>query len=132
MVIGLWQSQSWWCLRAARPAYPQERLAFMLEDAQVSVLLTQAQLVELPQHGRSCAHRLENVSAASAHIAQSQENPISGVIAENLAYVIYTSGSTGKPKGATNTEDSATVALDAGRLWINSSRQCFTEDALQL
>jgi len=33
------------------PAYPQERLAFMLEDAQVSVLLTQAQLVELPQHG---------------------------------------------------------------------------------
>jgi len=50
MVIGLWQSQSWWCLRAATRV-SAKRLAFMLEDAQVSVLLTQAQLVELPQHG---------------------------------------------------------------------------------
>jgi amino acid adenylation domain-containing protein len=88
------------------PAYPQERLAFMLEDAQVSVLLTQAQLVELPQHGAMvvCLDTdWKMLAQASAHIAQSQENPISGVIAENLAYVIYTSGSTGKPKGAMNT-----------------------------
>ncbi len=79
------------------PAYPQERLAFMLNDAQVSVLLTQRQLVKtLPQHGASVVcldtnwlvNRPENL-----------DNPVSRVTDENLAYVIYTSGSTGKPKG---------------------------------
>jgi len=57
----------------------------MLEDAQVSVLLTQAQLVELPQRGYGRVDTdWKMLAQASAHIAQSQENPISGVIAENL------------------------------------------------
>ncbi|MBW4546344.1 MAG: amino acid adenylation domain-containing protein [Symplocastrum torsivum CPER-KK1] len=79
------------------PAYPLERLAFMLEDASVSVLLTQARLVEsLPQHQVP----LVCLDGDWEVIAQySEENPFSGATPKNLAYVIYTSGSTGKPKG---------------------------------
>src|SRR5919199_263585 len=79
------------------PAYPQERLAFMLEDSQVPILLTQQRLVDrLPSHQ---AHVVCLDSDWEAIAQQSQENPKSAVTAENLAYVIYTSGSTGKPKG---------------------------------
>jgi amino acid adenylation domain-containing protein len=75
------------------PAYPAARLAFMLEDAQVPVLLTQSSLKEwLPETTASvvCLDALSQLST---------ENPSSGISPENLAYVIYTSGSTGKPKG---------------------------------
>jgi amino acid adenylation domain-containing protein len=74
------------------PSYPKERLAFMLADAEVPILLTQEKLVEnLPEHqAQIVCLETENFS---------KENPISEVTPENLAYVIYTSGSTGKPKG---------------------------------
>jgi len=79
------------------PSYPKERLAFMLEDAQVSVLLTHEHLLNsLPEHKAKvvCLNSdLENI----AH--ENVENPNSMTTPENLAYVIYTSGSTGKPKG---------------------------------
>lgn len=78
------------------PAYPQDRLAFMIEDSGVSVLLTQRPLCDqLPPH----AARVVCVDDESALASQSSENPDSGVRPDNLAYVIYTSGSTGKPKG---------------------------------
>jgi amino acid adenylation domain-containing protein/non-ribosomal peptide synthase protein (TIGR01720 family) len=79
------------------PAYPQERLAFMLADANVSILLTQQHLLDLlPQTSAStiCLDRdWEKIPRHSNH------NPNSTVRSENLAYVIYTSGSTGQPKG---------------------------------
>jgi len=79
------------------PAYPQERLAFMLEDSQVPVLLTQQRLVEkLPEH-QACILCLDTDWELIAQ--ESKENPLSGVRAENLVYTIYTSGSTGTPKG---------------------------------
>ncbi|TFI50883.1 amino acid adenylation domain-containing protein [Mastigocladus laminosus UU774] len=79
------------------PEYPQERLSFILEDAQVSVLLSQHHLVEkLPQ----CQAQLISLDTNWELISQlSQENPITDIQANNLAYVIYTSGSTGQPKG---------------------------------
>jgi amino acid adenylation domain-containing protein len=80
-------------------SYPEERIAFMLENAQVRVLLTQRQLIEsLPLHQASliCLDTDWQVIAR-----QSEENPAIGVTPDNLAYVIYTSGSTGKPKGVT-------------------------------
>ncbi len=80
------------------PAYPLERLAFMLEDASVSVLLTQERLVAggLPEHGA----KVVCLDSGWQSIAQSeQENPSPKATADDLAYVIYTSGSTGKPKG---------------------------------
>jgi amino acid adenylation domain-containing protein/non-ribosomal peptide synthase protein (TIGR01720 family) len=79
------------------PSYPQERLAFMLKDAQVSVLLTQQQLVEkLPEHQA----RLVCLDTEWEAIArQSKEKPLAEMTPDHLAYVIYTSGSTGEPKG---------------------------------
>lgn len=79
------------------PSYPQERLAFMLEDAQVSVLLTQQKLVAgLPEYG---AHRFCLDTDWKVLAQESEEKPVSSVTTDNLAYTIYTSGSTGKPKG---------------------------------
>ncbi|MFN6566172.1 non-ribosomal peptide synthetase, partial [Dendronalium sp. ChiSLP03b] len=79
------------------PAYPQQRLAFMLSDADVSVVLTRQQLIKrLPEHQA----QVVCLDTDWDTIAQeSLENPFSNVTADNLAYVIYTSGSTGKPKG---------------------------------
>ena len=79
------------------PEYPIDRLRFMLEDAQVSVLLTQQRLVEqLPQHQA----QLVCLDTDGPLISQfSQDNAIATAQATNLAYVIYTSGSTGQPKG---------------------------------
>ncbi len=83
------------------PTYPQERLAFMLRDAQVPVLLTQDRLAaSLPEHG---AHVL-CLDTGWANIDRERSvAPGCEVTADNLAYVIYTSGSTGTPKGAMNT-----------------------------
>jgi amino acid adenylation domain-containing protein len=80
------------------PAYPRERLSFMMKDAQAHVLLTQGQLAaDLPAHSAKviCLDKDWNSFASL-----STENPRSGAGPENLVYVIYTSGSTGQPKGA--------------------------------
>jgi len=79
------------------PTYPTERLAFMLEDAQVPVLLTQSSLTEkLPKTKAQVVCMDIEAEMLSQY---DEKNLISGVVPENLAYVIYTSGSTGKPKG---------------------------------
>jgi amino acid adenylation domain-containing protein len=79
------------------PAYPKERLAFMLKDAQAPVLLTQERLVAgLPEHD---AKVICLDSGCGTFSCESGENPGSLTLPQNLAYVIYTSGSTGQPKG---------------------------------
>lgn len=79
------------------PVYPLERLAFMLEDSQVKVLLTQEKLVKkLPEHHAQVICLDTDWSRISQ---ESTENLMSKVQPDNLAYVIYTSGSTGTPKG---------------------------------
>jgi amino acid adenylation domain-containing protein len=79
------------------PEHPSARLAFMVEDAQIPIILTQRPLVEgLPQ----TAARMLCLDADWDEIAlASDENPANETTADNLAYVIYTSGSTGQPKG---------------------------------
>ncbi|HEX8472999.1 MAG TPA: amino acid adenylation domain-containing protein [Pyrinomonadaceae bacterium] len=84
------------------PMHPPERLAFMLEDAQAHVLLTETHLLEnLPAHATQGVVCLDKGWQASA--SESAENLTGAATDEatsdNLAYVIYTSGSTGKPKG---------------------------------
>ncbi len=79
------------------PEYPTERLLLILEDTQISVLLTQKHLVEqLPKHQATQVF-LEQIW--SEIVGNNQDNPTSGVTPTHLANVIYTSGSTGKPKG---------------------------------
>lgn len=79
------------------PSYPQERLAFMLEDSQVPVLLTQEKLkAKLPEANTQilCLDSDWEIISKTG-----KENPNNGVMPNNLAYVSYTSGSTGQPKG---------------------------------
>jgi amino acid adenylation domain-containing protein len=79
------------------PAYPEERLAFMMEDAEAQVALTQRQLLrELPQYQPQVVC-LEEMWKETAKYGE--ENLGKTARPNNLAYVIYTSGSTGKPKG---------------------------------
>ncbi|MBW4428107.1 MAG: amino acid adenylation domain-containing protein [Nostoc desertorum CM1-VF14] len=79
------------------PDYPQERLHFMIEDSQISLLLTQSPLLKkLP---KTQTHTLLLDELWPKIAAYSQENLTGIVQARNLASVIYTSGSTGKPKG---------------------------------
>ncbi|MBW4692921.1 MAG: amino acid adenylation domain-containing protein [Lyngbya sp. HA4199-MV5] len=79
------------------PTYPAERLAFILDDTQVPVILTQAHLVNsLP----ACAAQAICLDSDWEALSRNtSENPTGRAIASNLMYVIYTSGSTGKPKG---------------------------------
>ena len=79
------------------PHYPMERLAYMLEEIQTPVLLTQQRLLNgLPQHQADVVCLDTDWQAI---VQESVENPLSEVTADNLAYVIFTSGSTGMPKG---------------------------------
>jgi amino acid adenylation domain-containing protein len=79
------------------PSLPQERLNFILEDAQVSVMLTQEKLLK---HFEEFSQPIICLDKDWAAITQhSQANPTNCVTSQNLAYVLYTSGTTGKPKG---------------------------------
>ncbi|MCG3209093.1 MAG: D-alanine--poly(phosphoribitol) ligase subunit 1 [Anaerolineae bacterium] len=79
------------------PAYPAERLAYMLADSGAPVLLAQARLTAgLPEHQARVVCLDSDWPAISAESRQPVE-PLARP--ENLAYVIYTSGSTGRPKG---------------------------------
>ncbi|GAX43744.1 amino acid adenylation domain protein [Tolypothrix sp. NIES-4075] len=100
------------------PAYPQERLAYILNDTQASILLTQEKLLaKLPEFPGTtiCLD-----SDWGVIIQQSKENPLGSVNPEHLAYTIYTSGSTGKPKGVMISHrslmDLATVATKEYRI----------------
>ena len=86
------------------PAYPKQRLASMLEDAQPTILVIQQHLIErLPAHERVvCLDTNWQVIAQ-----ESEENSVNGGNSENLAYMLYTSGSTGKPKGVLATHRAA-------------------------
>ncbi|WP_256875332.1 non-ribosomal peptide synthetase [Nostoc sp. C052] len=79
------------------PSYPSERLNFMLEDAQVSVLLTHERWLERLKNSNSQIICLDkDWEIISQEI---EDNLTSKVTVDHLTYVIYTSGSTGKPKG---------------------------------
>jgi non-ribosomal peptide synthetase component F len=79
------------------PSYPAARLAFMLQDAGVSVLLSEPGVGDAlpPYHGPTVW--LEPAAALLA--CQATTNPTRVSQPENTVYVMYTSGSTGEPKG---------------------------------
>ncbi len=79
------------------PAYPKERLALMIEDSAVSMIITEENLLAALPENSSQKICLQRDGAAIAK--KSKKNPPQRAAMENLAYVIYTSGSTGKPKG---------------------------------
>jgi amino acid adenylation domain-containing protein len=80
------------------PAYPAERLDFMLTDAQARVLLTQTSVKDVGS-ASPCLGSVVDLVADWPLIAQAHSDTLVAASADNLAYVIYTSGSTGAPKG---------------------------------
>ena len=78
------------------PAYPNERLSFMLEDSGVDLLLTDSKLTaQVP-----CPHGIKSVYLDQQMMGSySTDTPDVEFHQQQLAYLIYTSGSTGKPKG---------------------------------
>jgi amino acid adenylation domain-containing protein len=92
------------------PAYPAERLAFMLEDANVGVVLTRQNLAaSLPKTNARiiCIDAIEDAPVVS---------PARRACPQDLAYVIYTSGSTGKPKGVQVTHQAVVnLLVSAGK-----------------
>ncbi len=97
------------------PNYPTERLAFMIEDAELKVLLTQESWRE--RLGSTTVDAVIEISRTGIPACQEswrQEptaNPQVQVTPGNLAYVIYTSGSTGRPKGVAIEHRSAVTLL---------------------
>ena len=79
------------------PDYPPERLAFVLQDSQMALLLTRKSLLDrLPEVHPQVVCLDTDWQAISQ---QSSANPKSWGTSQHVAYVIYTSGSTGQPKG---------------------------------
>jgi len=77
------------------PSYPEERLAYMIDDSGIELLLTQQ-----PLRGRLPVPQNVRVLWVDANLdGYSAANPTVAISPDNLAYVIYTSGSTGQPKG---------------------------------
>ncbi|MCF8984006.1 syringopeptin non-ribosomal peptide synthetase SypA [Pseudomonas syringae] len=83
------------------PSYPEERLAYMLEDSAPKMLLTQHGLRERFAQAAMPVLLLEADARAESGIDRAPAtNPqLAGLGAQHLAYLIYTSGSTGQPKG---------------------------------
>lgn len=86
------------------PAYPSERLSFMLKDAQTKVLVTQQNLVTWLAPAGTQVVCLD--ADAAMLVRQNATDPDTTITVNDLAYVIYTSGSTGQPKGVLITHDS--------------------------
>ena len=78
---------------ALDPAYPAERIRFMVADTAAPVILTDAQLA--PLFADCGAHLLVDIDAADGPVTPVQSIPARP---GDLAYVLYTSGSTGRPK----------------------------------
>ena len=79
------------------PAYPRDRMEFMLQDGGAEVLVTDSvllQTISAPQAKVVCLDR-----DAAQLSQQNVDNPHTGIHPANLSYVIFTSGSTGRPKG---------------------------------
>ena len=79
------------------PAYPLERLAFMLDDAQARVLITTTKMAQQLPAGAWKVIAIDQTGTAIG--SQPTSSPNVALTSEQLAYVIYTSGSTGRPKG---------------------------------
>jgi amino acid adenylation domain-containing protein len=105
------------------PEYPAERLALMLQDGQVALLLTQRELAGRVPEQEGVARLV--LAEIGEQVAQEPQTPVlSGLRPENLAYVIYTSGSTGRPKGVMNTHGGIVNRL----LWMQDRYQLTAED----
>jgi amino acid adenylation domain-containing protein/non-ribosomal peptide synthase protein (TIGR01720 family) len=105
------------------PDYPAERLAYMLKDSGVHLLLTQTALLDrVPSAEGVCVIAMDSLHLDS----WPTQPPGLHLDGDNLAYVIYTSGSTGQPKGVGNTH----AALAERLQWMQATYQLNDSDVL--
>jgi amino acid adenylation domain-containing protein len=121
------------CYVPLDPYYPAERLAFMLNDSRVKILLTQRQLLpHLPPHDARDVFPEEIVEAAPSALPR--------LTPEAAAYIIYTSGSTGTPKGVVVphrgivrlVRDQNYVDLDSSLVILQISNLCFDGSVFEI
>ena len=105
------------------PDYPAERLAYMLKDSGVHLLLTQTALLDrVPSAEGVCV-----IAMNSLHLdSWPTQSPGLHLHSDNLAYVIYTSGSTGQPKGVGNTHGALAERLQ----WMQATYRLDASDVL--
>ncbi|PUA29931.1 MAG: hypothetical protein B0W54_05145 [Cellvibrio sp. 79] len=105
------------------PELPTERLAYMVSNSAISILLTQSHVrANLPvREGVRCID-LDTLELSE----ESGENPAVALQGENAAYVIYTSGSTGQPKGAVNRHNALFNRLQ----WMQDAYQLQADDTV--
>ncbi|MGF1737867.1 amino acid adenylation domain-containing protein [Photobacterium satsumensis] len=134
MVIAIWATiKAGGAYVPFDPDYPAERLAYMLEDAAVSVLLTQSALVSRLADDLAmqlcCLDQMDSQLAAYTDSALEAEFD-----ADQAAYMIYTSGSTGRPKGVVNTHgalwnrlqwQTQLLGLDRSDVFVQKTTFCF-------
>lgn len=99
------------------PGYPADRISFIIQDARLSLVLTQQSLRSNLAGETIKLINLDEVE--DAIVNYSDQNPESNTSIENLAYVIYTSGTTGKPKGVMVSH------LSALNLWAGLKREIY-------
>jgi len=95
-------------------AYPADRVAFMLEDAEAPVLLTQRSLIGTVPRTSARTICIEDVSSDTSADAQ---NLVPVAHSDHAAYVIYTSGTTGQPKGTVITHRNVVRLFAATEQW---------------
>ena len=105
------------------PDYPADRLAYMLSDSGVELLLTQTELLDrLP-----ASDGVSVIAMDALHLENwPSQAPGLHLHGDNLAYVIYTSGSTGQPKGVGNTH----AALAERLQWMQNAYALNETDVL--
>jgi amino acid adenylation domain-containing protein len=93
------------------PAYPKDRVTFMLQDAQVAIVVTQKALAA------SLSSDVQRVLVDEPGDEPGDDPPLRAM-PSSLAYVIYTSGSTGQPKGVLVTHYNVTRLFDTTDAWF--------------
>nr|WP_286159280.1 non-ribosomal peptide synthase/polyketide synthase [Janthinobacterium sp. HH01] len=102
------------------PEYPSDRLAYMMADSGIVLLLTHSVLKD----GLPPADGVQVLELDALDLSREPEhNPQVAVHAENLAYVIYTSGSTGRPKGAQLSHRNVGRLLKGTEAWFEFGAQ---------
>jgi amino acid adenylation domain-containing protein len=97
------------------PSHPRQRLACMIENAKIQIVLAQQERLELLTQTGCQVISLD--SQRQQIFRYRSDNPSRGLAPDNLAYVIHTSGSTGPPKGVMVTHVNVTRLLDATQKW---------------
>ena len=115
---------SWRCLASSKPeapyvpldpTYPKERLAFLLEDACLPLVLTHTQVSQDLPPSHAALLCLDDPTLLAT---QPPHNLACTPFQDHLAYLIYTSGSTGRPKGVPITHANVTRLMAATQGWF--------------